>query len=595
MPFEKTKRRSRKEVTPPSSRNDSKPAPAVARAEAIVIAALLILAAVLRLWAPERMTVEHFDEGVYASNLWFEAEAGYQYPNRPLYAPPLLPFLIEWSVIALGPEGMAPMAPSLLAGWAAVALVWWTGRQWFGPVAGVASAALAATSEVHLLYSRAALTDVLLCFWWLASAFLSEQAIRSRRYDRAVLAGVAAGLAWWTKYNGWLTVGVAVGGATCWILATRQFRDAGSRTVLICVVIALTAFVVWSPVLAGLQSYPGGYGAVAANHAKYLVGLRGWFAAAATQWDTLRALAGPWTAAGAAIAALAAPFASPHSSLPRFALGLRLAIAASGFACILFIGAVPVLGVLTLAALIHHVRRARSPAPWLLLVWFLGLSFATPLYHPYPRLALPWLVATWLGAGLAMHEFAARTLAEQATGDLRNLASRLVVITSGAVIAVLLCVTAWRLSIIGPTSAWQSHTGLRQVAKTILEETRGARGTESNRGDNPSQRVLFVYAEPSLFYHLNACQSGAPDRAMVFPAGNLQFGELPPDAAVYLVAGLHARQTPEFAAELEEGGNRFEPWANYTYAASDLVLSDHFPPKDWGRQRVQSVMLYRVK
>ena len=45
------------------------------------------------------MAVEHFDEGVYASNIWFGPEAGYQYPMRRLYAPPLLPSLIEWSLI----------------------------------------------------------------------------------------------------------------------------------------------------------------------------------------------------------------------------------------------------------------------------------------------------------------------------------------------------------------------------------------------------------------------------------------------------------------------------------------------------------------
>ena len=39
-------------------------------------------------WAfPSRLAIEHFDEGVYASNVWFGSEDAYEYPYRYLYAP----------------------------------------------------------------------------------------------------------------------------------------------------------------------------------------------------------------------------------------------------------------------------------------------------------------------------------------------------------------------------------------------------------------------------------------------------------------------------------------------------------------------------
>jgi 4-amino-4-deoxy-L-arabinose transferase-like glycosyltransferase len=259
---------------------------------------MLLAGGSLRLWAPQRMAVEHFDEGVYASNLWFDAEADYQYPNRPLYAPPLAPFLIECSLIGLGPNGVAPMAPSLLAGCATILLVWWTSRQWFGVAVGVAAAALAAFSELHILYSRAALTDVLLCFWLLLSLGLAELALRRVRFDFAVAAGIAAGLAWWTKYNGWLAAATAFGGMACWIALQRTTRTDAKRKILVWCVIAIVAVVVWSPVWIGLQSFPGGYGAVAANHGKYVVGLHGWLASAKTQIAALRALDGGWSIVG---------------------------------------------------------------------------------------------------------------------------------------------------------------------------------------------------------------------------------------------------------------------------------------------------------
>ena len=48
--------------------------------------------------ALSRSAVEHFDEGVYASNIYFAAPE-YAYPLQRFYAPPLLPALIEAGMI----------------------------------------------------------------------------------------------------------------------------------------------------------------------------------------------------------------------------------------------------------------------------------------------------------------------------------------------------------------------------------------------------------------------------------------------------------------------------------------------------------------
>ncbi|MGH7200188.1 MAG: ArnT family glycosyltransferase, partial [Planctomycetaceae bacterium] len=161
----------------------------------------------------ERTAVEHFDEGVYASNVWFGEAEGFQYPGRPLYAPPLLPALIEWPVLLLGPTHLATMLPSLLFGNATVLLVWWTARRWFGRTAGLAAITLAATSGFHALYSRAALTDAALGFWLLLAVSLTWEALqRPGGLWWIVAAGVATGLAWWTKYNGWLPLAIGAAG-----------------------------------------------------------------------------------------------------------------------------------------------------------------------------------------------------------------------------------------------------------------------------------------------------------------------------------------------------------------------------------------------
>ena len=102
----------------------------IPRAEYLWLAGALLLGLVLRLGFPGRMAIEHFDEGVYASNFWFDASDGSQYPARHLYAPPLLPAAIEWTMIVASlcgfrPTGFVPMIPCLIAGIATIPALWW--------------------------------------------------------------------------------------------------------------------------------------------------------------------------------------------------------------------------------------------------------------------------------------------------------------------------------------------------------------------------------------------------------------------------------------------------------------------------------------
>src|SRR5262245_52822704 len=71
-------------------------------AELLLVGIILVLGLIHRGWHFELSTVEHFDEGVYASNLWFGEDSNFRYPMRHLYAPSLLPALIEWTMILSG-------------------------------------------------------------------------------------------------------------------------------------------------------------------------------------------------------------------------------------------------------------------------------------------------------------------------------------------------------------------------------------------------------------------------------------------------------------------------------------------------------------
>src|SRR6187401_249796 len=89
------------------------PSVAITRREWVLLGAVLAAGIALRALALSRSAVEHFDEGVYASNLYFSGPE-YAYPLQRYYAPPLLPALIETGmIIGLAPN-VAALAPSFL-------------------------------------------------------------------------------------------------------------------------------------------------------------------------------------------------------------------------------------------------------------------------------------------------------------------------------------------------------------------------------------------------------------------------------------------------------------------------------------------------
>ena len=271
----------------------------VSRTELVAILVITVAGVAARFAFLDELAIEHFDEGVYASNLWFP-DQGYQYPDRFLYAPPLQPSLIEWSMIIFNQARWAPFLPALILGSLTVPLAWWSVRRWSTGAAGVASAALISLSDFHIAMSRSALTDAPMVFFLLLSVWLTVEALASHSLRLSALAGFATGLAWATKYNGWLPIAIAVSGAfAAWILWPREKSTASDddsnlsvRTIVASLtVLALTASATWFPVWWELQPI-GGYERVADNHQNYVNGFAGWWPAAIRHEATQRHYAG---------------------------------------------------------------------------------------------------------------------------------------------------------------------------------------------------------------------------------------------------------------------------------------------------------------
>jgi dolichyl-phosphate-mannose-protein mannosyltransferase len=99
--------------------------------EVLVVMALTFVGAVVRLWAPGRLGLTHFDEGIYAlAGLWCFSPRGLAGidPTVISYAPPGFPILVGWSYVVLGVNDLAAIVVSACAGTLTIPLSAWLGQ-----------------------------------------------------------------------------------------------------------------------------------------------------------------------------------------------------------------------------------------------------------------------------------------------------------------------------------------------------------------------------------------------------------------------------------------------------------------------------------
>lgn len=628
----------------PSKGNKSPASSWPARKEFTLLALILMTAVTLRVAHSGRMTVEHFDEGVYASNLSAGEFYDYRFPNRHLFAPPLLPALAEWSQVACGRDACCMMLANLLAGCLTVVLTWWVARGWFGRQAGLAAAALSAMSDFHVLYSRTLLTDPLLGFWMLLAVYLIWRYYRHPDIFGMLLAGLATALAWWTKYNGWLPLAIGLAGLLGWMVFERPPWEIARKLLLGWCGIAIVAFVAWSPVLWDLPT--GGYAAVAENHRRYFVGLSGWFDSLLQQRDNLDFLSGWLSRLSPALALLAAyllvrkeekrstwkasghdevdPSSSHPASHTNSEVSTNTRSESSGIegggswnvACmaVLVLATTVLIGsttVLALAAMTGIAvqflsnrtdgadcltKQDSSLATWLVAAWFLGMLLSTPLYRPYPRIALPWLMAAWLGTSAGI-PWAVNLIVTQRPTIRRTLSSHLPqrIRSVGLCLLILIGAIWWKGAAISARGipGWQNRTGLESIATEIVADARTS--VKDATGGAEEYNLFYIYAEPSLFFHLAG--QGVP----AAPIADLSFvGELqqPAKATIFLLTGPQAHHDPEFLSRLDELNPALERVATYDYKPSDFVLLNRYPPRQLAslpQRPIEQIRMFRLR
>ena len=624
-----------------------------------------MVAFALRAWQPGRMAIEHYDEGVYAANLFAAPPfLDYKYPDRHLYAPPFLPAVYEWVLILSGQSLAAVMWVNVLLGTALVAAIWWTTRELLAAfdstlnddskkanrkqqdeeriaaessseLAAIASmvAALLATFHDQLItYSRVALTDTPVTLWMTLAVGMGCRGLRSESWRWLLGAGLLTGLAWWTKYNGWLPLAILGAGIAGWGVWLRPGRRTFTRRLIGWGVIALCAFVVWLPYLRQLQS-EGGYAAVAANHAGYVRGWSQWGSGLLRHLAIDRHVSQLATGCGFAIAA-GWLVRFTWNDAKRNITGTLVPVSAGllAGAATMLLGSVPMLlmlcvptfglatgmwergsnlrergpddrkskdssrrgGNLALPGWSTAAESSLGMGMWILAAWLAGLLVATPLYTPYPRLILPWLTGLIIAGGIGGARLAFLVKARRNGSSEAGTSTEIVegvsvpfwmaVLVPGAAIGVMVVDSFW------PQSIWEDRRRLERVVDTVVETIQTDLSERTPSRVPGTDAVVYVLAEPGAFVYL-AGDLELSLSLIAQPASNLGMlepGNSDPRLPTYLLTGPHARdEAAKLAAD-----SRVNRVAEFAYAPSELVLLDEFPPSELDAHRDATVQLW---
>jgi 4-amino-4-deoxy-L-arabinose transferase-like glycosyltransferase len=532
----------------------------VTAVEAFAAAGITILAFALRVWRVSSLGVNHFDEGVYvfsALGLADSSQPATLFPNQTRFSPPfyfttvsLLHRLTGW------PVDVAALAVNIILGTATVLLVWWVGRRWFGPRAALAAAALLGLSQSHILMSRVALTDVAFSFLFLLTIALLVETVERASLGWAVLAGLAGGLLWNTKYHGWFSL-LITGAAlvpSLWFARSKLSELRRPVVAWLCAgAIAVAMYVPWAIYVRTADGYRE-----IANYYLTLISTQ-WFANFARHVDQQMYLEGPASRA-AIVAALG--FVLAWHCHERHARAFVI-LGASAIATIFlgFFGVTSILAVLSVPALLRDFEGYRNRV---VLAW-LGLWIvAAPVYHPYARLLLPWTVLTCLLSGwwlvrivdgaprdvLAGRDSGRAWPALSLTGPPGRLA------LASFAVAAAVAFLGWQMRPAG--NPWRYARDLDNVAAGIAQHV-------------PDGQSVYVLGEPPLAFYVHT--SGRPAFRRV---GLPDLDTLTRDG--YLVTGVYTDRAPNLARGMMARADRLTRLGEYRFIPNDLRLLDDFRP-----------------
>jgi 4-amino-4-deoxy-L-arabinose transferase-like glycosyltransferase len=528
----------------PAARGEPTRAP-ITGAELAFVVAATALGLALRVWHFDFAALTHFDEGVYAFTglgLSDPSQPSRLFPDQQKFSPPLYFSLIALlNALGISPT-RSPLLVNLAVGTVTIPVVWGVSRRWYGAAAAVTAAFLLAMSEFHIILSRSAMTDATFALTFVLALAAVLVAIERNTWRTAVVAGIAVGLAWNTKYHGWFALVI---GAMA-ITGHWAFQRAGTpwlkRTLKSWLTMSLVASLCYVPWALFIQRQPG----ASAGWASYFATMLriDWFGNFWQHVSMQGYMEGPWSRASVPLA-WAAGTAVAHRFGQRAAPAWTVVVL-GGVALLLGGAAATVL--LAVVALSVAWRRGMTWPDWmlgsLLLLWLV----MAPIYHPYARLLMPFTIATMILAGASLARGAAQ--GETAAGHRpRSMA--------GVITAAVVGLVATRLP--DPSNPWRRAMGLPEGA-AVLD------------GHLPPGAPVNVMGEPALAFYLHTRGHPSFGRTSIQDLDTLATER-------YVVTGIYLRRAPIPQRAMEARRDRFTFVERVPVSVpSDLRVLDDFRP-----------------
>jgi 4-amino-4-deoxy-L-arabinose transferase-like glycosyltransferase len=558
--------------------------------EVALVAIFVVIGLALRAWNFAGTGLAQFDEGVYAFTglgLVDPSQPYRLFPEQQKFSPPVYFSLVALSFLVRGASDHAAIVVNVIVGTLSIAGIWWITRRWFGAGAAAGAAAFVALSELHVILSRTALTDVTFALVFFIALAAMVWAQERGGIRASVIAGLAVGLAWNTKYHGWFVlVIVAMTIAARFVLGRhapgeRAWLMTATKLWVVSAVVAGLSYVPWA---AFIQTQPGSTTGWSSYFATML--RIDWFGNVARHAEQQAWLEGPWSRASVPLALLAISLVTwSKVQRPVRAWCTMLAVLTVGA---FTLGAAGTSTALVLFGLPGARRAPMRLATRALLALFVLWVVMAPLYHPYFRLLLPFMIA--------VHVMAAALLARWVAGeDVFRLVfwrpvsgegsraappspapARVLPLGAGlAAVAFTVLAARWRTDHSDP---WRSARALADAADRIGVHV-------------PAGAPVMVLGEPPLAFYLH--QRGHP----AFRRVTLR--EL--DAQTqpgYLVVGLYAYSAPNLRTGLAERASRLTTLDTIPVVPTDLRLLDDYRPALATRYRSEpdgtyELVLYR--
>lgn len=201
------------------------------RKEAILITIILVIGAFFRLYRIGEYMIFLGDEGrdaIVMRRLLVNFDPILIGPGTSIgnmYLGPLYYYLMAPGLLF---TNLSPVGPSILValfGIATIFLVWFVGREWFGRIAGLASAFLYAVSPVVITFAKSSWNPNIMPFFALLSVYGISRVWRHKEYKWILVLGVLFAIVLQSHYLGLLLLPVL---ALFWLLTYLDIRNSKS-------------------------------------------------------------------------------------------------------------------------------------------------------------------------------------------------------------------------------------------------------------------------------------------------------------------------------------------------------------------------------